>query len=691
MTMANYANARRVRKEVAELIKPPNRQPISQSARELLRVEQNGSMVPYDAELVPYMHEPMDCLKSRLYDAVIFAGPARTAKTVSLVDAWVVDTIVNDPADFLLVQISEDKAREFSKKRLSRAFHASPKVRARMSDKAHDNNVHDKVFKSGNFLKVGWPSKNIFASSDWKRVALTDYDRMKQDIDGEGSGFTLAGKRTQTFMSSGMVMAESSPGFMIVDPTYRVKSKHEAPPTTGILSLYNQGDRRLYYWQCTECGEWFEPDFSLFEWDKSITDPATASRDVVMACPHCGSFFREDQRMPSGSVFKHDRNTAGHWVPQGCHLDQNGQLHGTARPSRFASFWQKGPTAAFQTWEQILYKYLAAMREYELTGDLESLKSTVNTDQGHPFTPPNNQDRSMSDLMERTQDLGVHVVPTWVRFLTASVDVQGGKKTARFDVLVLGWGVDLESIVIDRFAIHKSRREDPNNPDKFVRVNPATHLEDWDLVREKVIERSYPLDDNTTRRMPVTVTACDSGGEDGVTDNAYEFWRQLKRSGKARRFMLIKGRATGIPVEKRYPDNTSRSDRKAKISGDVPVFFLNTNRLKDTVDAALERAETGRRYVHLPDWLPESFFEELNAEERGTDGKWHKISPNARNETFDLFVYNWAAVLDRKAETQAFWENPPSWARPIDENSEILSNESETVKLPTRRRRRASV
>ena len=58
-----------------------------------------------------------------------------------------------------------------------------------MSPRAHDNNVHDKVFKSGNFLKIGWPSENIFASSDWKRVAITDLDRML-NIDGRAAPFS---------------------------------------------------------------------------------------------------------------------------------------------------------------------------------------------------------------------------------------------------------------------------------------------------------------------------------------------------------------------------------------------------------------------------------------------------------------------------------------------------------------------
>jgi phage terminase large subunit GpA-like protein len=44
------------------------------------------------------------------------------------------------------------------------------------------------------------------SSSDYKSVALTDYDRFPEDIDGEGDAFSLGSKRTTTFMSSGMTL-----------------------------------------------------------------------------------------------------------------------------------------------------------------------------------------------------------------------------------------------------------------------------------------------------------------------------------------------------------------------------------------------------------------------------------------------------------------------------------------------------
>jgi phage terminase large subunit GpA-like protein len=41
--------------------------------------------------------------------------------------------------------------------------------------------------------------------------------------------------------------------------------------------------------------------------------------------------------------------------------------------------------------------------------------------------------------------------------------------------------------------------------------------------------------------MRLMSMAVDSGGEDGVTDNAYKFWRKCRREGLGKRVYLFKG------------------------------------------------------------------------------------------------------------------------------------------------------
>src|SRR3546814_12495812 len=75
------------------------------------------------------------------------------------------------------------------------------------------------------------------------RVGITDYDRIPDDIAGDGNAFDLASKRTTTFGSFAMTLAESSPSREITDYKKVVRG-HAAPPPTGILALYNRGERR---------------------------------------------------------------------------------------------------------------------------------------------------------------------------------------------------------------------------------------------------------------------------------------------------------------------------------------------------------------------------------------------------------------------------------------------------------------
>ncbi|MGT5054049.1 phage tail tape measure protein, partial [Escherichia coli] len=349
---------------------PPRRMPISEAVKKFMRVPKGaGNSVPWDPELTPYIIEPMNCLASREYDAVIFVGPARTGKTIGLIDGWIVYTIVCDPSDMLVVQMTEDKAREHSKKRLDRTFRSSAAVKKRMSPRRNDNNVHDKTFRDGSFLKIGWPSVNIMSSSDYRFVALTDYDRFPENIDSEGDGFSLASKRTTTFMSAGMTLVESSPGRDICDSKWRRKSPHEAPPTTGILSLYNRGDRRRWYWPCPHCGEYFQPAMDAMTGYRNEPDPFKASEAAYLLCPHCSGIITAEK--------KRELNSAGVWLREGQVIDRNGNVSGEPRRSRIASFWMEGPAAAYQTWAQLVYKLLTAEQEYEATGSEETLRAVT--------------------------------------------------------------------------------------------------------------------------------------------------------------------------------------------------------------------------------------------------------------------------------------------------------------------------
>ncbi|WP_411814080.1 phage terminase large subunit family protein [Cronobacter muytjensii] len=643
-----------IRKNVSEIIRAPRRMPVAEAVEKFMRVPMGaGNSVAWDPDVAPYVIEPMNCLASREYDAVIFVGPARTGKTIGLIDGWVVYNVVCDPADMLIIQMTEEKAREHSKKRLSRTFRVSPEVAKRLSPNRNDNNVYDRTFLAGNYLKIGWPSVNIMSSSDYKSVALTDYDRFPEDIDGEGDAFSLASKRTTTFMSSGMTLVESSPGRNVINTKWRRTTPHEAPPATGILSLYNRGDRRRWYWPCPHCGEYFQPGGDSVTGFREIPDPVLASEAAYIECPHCAGKITADQ--------KRELNRRGVWLRDGEEISSQGERTGTPRRARIASFWMEGPAAAYQTLSQLVYKLLTAEQDFEATGSEETLKAVINTDWGQPYVPRAASDQKRSDeLMARAEDYGKRLVPPEVRFLVAAVDVQGGKNR-RFVVQVVGYGQHGERWLIDRYNIKTSLRCDVDG--EALPVDPRAYIEDWDLLVTDVLEKTYPLEANPQRRMPILSMGVDTGGEDGVTDNAYKFWRKCRRDGVGRRVYLFKGDSTSRAklFVRTFPDNTGRSARKASARGDVPVYLLQTDQLKDRIHNALSRETPGPNFIHFPDWVGEWFYDELLYEERGPDGKWRKPGKGA-NEALDLMCYCHALALLRGYERIKDWSKPPQWA-----------------------------
>ncbi|EMO1036370.1 phage terminase large subunit family protein [Escherichia coli] len=651
--MLNQETAKAARTDSGYILRAPRRMQVADAVAQYMRVPMGaGNSVPWDPLVAPYVIEPMNCLASREYDAVIFVGPARTGKTIGLIDGWVIYNVICDPADMLIIQMTEEKAREHSKKRLARTFRVSPEVVSRLSPNKNDNNVYDRTFLAGNYLKIGWPSVNIMSSSDYKCVALTDYDRFPEDIDGEGDAFSLASKRTTTFMSSGMTLVESSPGRDVKDVKWRRTSPHEAPPTTGILSLYNRGDRRRWYWPCPHCGEYFQPCGDVVAGFRDIADPVLASEAAYIQCPSCSGRIMPEQ--------KRELNGRGVWLRDGESINADGSRYGDPRRSRIASFWMEGPAAAYQTLSQLVYKLLTAEQEYETTGSEETLKTVINTDWGLPYLPRASMEQRKSELLEqRAEPVPSRSVPDGVNFLVATVDVQAGRHR-RFVVQVTGYGSRGERWIIDRYNITQSLRGDSDGESQ--RIDPASYPEDWDVLLTDVFHKSWPLASDPSQQMRLMAMAVDSGGEDGVTDNAYKFWRRCRRDGLGKRIYLFKGDSIrrAKVITRTFPDNTGRTGRRAQAAGDVPLWLLQTDALKDRVNNALWRDSPGPGYVHFPDWLGSWFYDELTYEERSSDGKWSKPGRGA-NEAFDLMVYAEALVILHGYE-KIRWPDAPEWA-----------------------------
>lgn len=692
---AAYSSLEHIVAGAFEAMVPSERLTVTEAALRYTRVPAGGAYGrPWELGVTPYLQEPQDVLTSLDKQGMIFVGPARTGKTVMLLN-WVGHTVKHDPTDMLYVHMNRDNARKWSKGDLDRFLHFSTAIRSEQLTNRKDDNTFDKEFRSGMRFLLTYPTVENLSGITVKYVGFIDYDRMDDDVDGEGTPFDLGRKRTTTFKRFAMSAAESSPNpdKEITDPKWIPESPHQAPPIRGIFELYNRGDRRRWNWNCPCCGEGFEPDFSLIKWPDS-DDMMESAEGCYMVCPHNGCIIEPGQ--------KQELNDAGKWVPEGYMLSPGGMIvpRPGVKPARsdIASFWLKGPAAGYQTWPSLVLEELRAQEAYEKTGDEGPLRKTRTTDQGtYYIAKARLSERSPEDLKNRAEFWGstedAPTVPEGVAFLVATVDVQA----RAFVVQINGFTPAGDLVVVDGYKLRWSERFDANG--ERLPVDPAAFPEDWDLLVSQVLHKTYPLADESGRHMAIRALACDSGGREGVTANAYDFWRKLRKAqdGSHRRVILVKGDTS--PSRPRamttWPD-ASKKDKFAGARGDVPVLLLQSNFLKDQLAGMLAR-RTGdttniegseavgmRGMVRYPNWMPDWFYKQMTNEIRTPKG-WDNPAQR-RNETFDLSYYAIGTVIRPREVGVPFvhfgldridFSDPPGWAAPWDTNDLVYQVEAD--------------
>lgn len=644
---------------------PDHKSPAQWAEEERYLNNAPGYVGPWRFAMAPYLREPLDMLASPDLDAVIFVGPAQCGKT-ELILNWTGYSIRADPADMTIFSPTQNNARDFSNRRIDRLHRDSEKVGKELLEARDADNKFDKHYKNGMILGLAWPTKAELAGKPIPRIALTDRDRMEDDIEGEGDPFDLATKRTTSYGAFAMTLCESSPSREITDYRRVQKTPHEAPPTTGILELYNRGDRRRWYMPCGRCGEFLEPRFELIDYDRDNPSILDAAESARLICPVCDGKTHPDERYTLAQ--------SGLWVPDGCWIEK-GQVAGNPRRTRYASYWLEGCAAAFTNWPKLVNSYLTAEEAFESTLNEEPLRKFYNTDLGRPYKPKAMEmERTPEDLMARAQDIGKNdegeiEIISEVAFLLATIDVQKNMFIVQVWGVIPGEPYDL--ILIERFDIRKSKRVDADGDKHWVK--PGTYLEDWDLIEEQVLKKTYPMQDRPGDRMAIRISGCDSGGKAGVTAKAYDYWRKMSKKGLGKRFLLLKG--TGAPTAPRiresFPDASDKKNMAAA-RGDVPVWMLQSNLLKDEANNRLDVEEPNKGQVRIPKWMPDWLFAEFCSEVSKAKG-WEKLA-GKRNEAWDLLYYALGLCMTKyiRCERKSFWDNLPNWANPLDPTNPFI-------------------
>ena len=654
--MLEFADADAIRRSACMVLAPGEDLTPTQAAESTLI--DHKTKLPWSIDKTPYIGQPLDLLASRKHRELIVMGPSRSGKTYGIACGGLAYIMTQAPGETMFVQMNMGEADDWAKVELEGTLSNSPKLAAMRLTGVGDDTDKLKRFDRMT-LRVAWPSRGKLSGKTERYVFIIDGDNGTGDLSIE-EAFALAQVRIRTYLSAGMCVAEGNCAKNYDDASWSGRTPHEAPPAQGMASLYNGGSRHCRYWQCPHCIEYFQvkagielfrlPDLeTMLELVKDADLMTLSQQFARIICPHCTGEIRQDarERMESGGL----------WLSEGQTVTADGVIHGEESKNPRASFWISGLSAAFNQWHDMLLKLFRELRNFGTTGDCKAYGHVLNTEFCYPHIPLQRLLQKSKHAFEesRLEDWPAQTVPYGVRYLMASVDVQGN----RFVVQIKGYGVGLQSWVVDYYAIRHTQAGG------HVQLSPHSKIEDWERIKPQVINRRYPLNDSSGRTMPIVLTVIDSGGRatdktNSVTAKAYEFWRSLNPEERSR-CRLSKGIKTS----------------KEKVSesmgaGNVPLLIINTDAFKDQIDANLKRPDDGPGKMHFSKALSNEYFAELTTSERQTPNGWVK-NGNARNEALDTTVMCDAACVFKKMDDPRAWANPPGWALDWDRNTGVNS------------------
>ncbi len=659
---ASYADPAALIAQVLLSFNPPERISTADwaAANRYLENHGGGYVGLWTHEKAPYLVGIMDALDSPDYTTVALAKPGQCGGTESALN-WLLKSVATDPAAMLWYMPTEDTVEAYVKKVVNPAIESHAQIRNRLGAERTDNSLKFKGF-AGMPVEFLPATRSHLISKSAPRIVMDEWDAV--DLQGTDPK-TLLDVRRQTFGRESKLFALSH-----MD---RARGSKPALWTSGIMSLYRDSTRCTWWWPCPQCGMHSSPNPGT-RFHMSLEYDAEASLDDIadqahLLCPHNGCIVLDTDRRAM--------NARGKWIGHGQNIDEEtGEITGALAPNDTAGFWIVGVMSPFLFGGigGLARALVKAQRDDEAEGIDRSAREVCVKQLGVPHDPPNTAGTVDAETLANRADetLRLGIVPAGVRFITCAIDVQGN----RFEVIFRGWGVDRESWIIDRRIF----REISGIP-----ADPATNKEAWDHVFTVCMLAEFPLDDATGRVMRVRAVACDSGGQAGVTQQAYDAWRRRRTAVDGTRakmmgivggretynLLLLKGasgfNASTLSVVK--PD-AQRSDRRAAARGEVPLGVFSPTSFKDQLATQLRRAEPGPGYVHVPAPLrepkpPYRFFEQLVAEKKALNGRWEKTS--ARNEALDLMVMN-AVIAHLHAPSRFDWTRPPPWARAWDQN-----------------------
>ena len=506
---------------VFAVLAPPPDMTISEWADEYRRLSSESSAEPgrWRTAKAPYQKEIMDAICDVSIQKVVVMSAAQIGKT----DGFILNPIGffmhYDPSPIMVLQPTIQVGESFSKDRLSPMLRDTPVLRDKVNDKARNsgNTILQKIFPGGHVTIVGANSPSSLASRPIRILLADEIDRYPATAGNEGDPLLLAGKRLTTFWNKKEVDVST--------PTIKGLSRIEVE--------YEHSTQEEWNVPCPACGA-----LTPLEWANVLFDRDNLE-EISYTCPHCGVVSSETE-----------------WKE---HFG-GGKFIAAFPERKVRGFHLNALASMFVEWREIVQKFITANDEKK-KGNIELLKVWTNTEMGQTWEEEGEQIET-DELYKRREKYNCEV-PEEVLVLTAGVDVQDD----RFEVEVVGWGVDKESWGIRYQAIYGD-----------LKLKPV-----WDEL-DAFLSQTFTTADG--RRLKVICTCVDSGGH--FSNQVYRFCKERT----ARRVFAIKGKG-GADVP--YFNRPSKTN-----SVKTPLFTIGVDTGKAILYQRLAVQEEGPNYCHFP-------------------------------------------------------------------------------------------
>jgi len=560
-----------------------------------------------------YLRGIMDAFNDPLVEDITIMASTQVGKTESTYNilGYIID---QDPGPTLLVMPRIDDAKSVSSTRIKPMLQLSDALCHHFTTREDD--VTKMEFKLDRMILyyTGANSPAGLAQRPIKYLLLDETDKYPHFSGKEADPIKLATERTRTFWDRKIIKCST--------------------PTTKegyIYREYEKSDKSKYYVPCPHCGKFQILVWGQVKFPDEERDPERI-KELKLAwyeCISCKTKITDSEKqriMPLGK-----------WIPEGCSIDEKGNIKGDRPLTSHRGFWINALYSPWLTFSDIAAEFLRSQ------GYTELLMNFVNSWLAEPW-----EENLAQTKPEELKKLAIPnnpsgIVPIGVKVLTGGVDVQKDY----FVLTIRGWGIRQESWQI-----------------------LSTRVEDWDSVLEIMFNTFYESEQRGVEPFGVRLACFDTGYK---TDEVYEICRNYPDSARA-----IKGNdhLGGVPFKISTIDKYPSTGQV--IPGGLKLWHIDTTYFKDKVTRLVRNTKLdspGGWHLHAdpPDEYLKQFCGEhkviLRDRKSGKSREeWRPISKHTATHFFDTECYATAAAEMLRVFMLQADNEPKVYRRKDDDN-----------------------